>query len=172
MTLTADVLYVTPEVSAIYYMDVDLANSALEQLAQEQYMISEEWKEDHFVGTYTTQNDNTTVFTTLPYDDGWKIYIDGNEIEYEKALDALISFEITSAGEHTLEMKYAPKTFTLGLAISILSLMLFVAIVIFEKPLLIIRDKLLIRSTADEEMVDDNNIDDVEEESPNEQVEE
>lgn len=172
MTLTADVLYVTPEVSAIYYMDVDLANSALEQLAQEQYMISEEWKEDHFVGTYTTQNDNTTVFTTLPYDEGWKIYIDGNEIEYDKALDALISFEITSAGEHTLEMKYAPKTFTLGLAISILSLMLFVAIAIFEKPLLIIRDKLLIRSTADEETVDDNNIDDVEEESQNEQVEE
>ena len=91
---------------------------------------------------------------------------------YTKALDALISFEITSAGEHTLEMKYAPKTFTLGLAISILSLMLFVAIVIFEKPLLIIRDKLFAKSTAEEERVDDNNNDDVEAESPNEQVEE
>ena len=151
MTLTADVLYVTPEVSSIYYMDVELAESALDQLAEEQYMISEDWQEDHFVGTYTTQNDTTTVLTTLPYDEGWKIYVDGNEIEYTNALDALISFEIEGAGEHTVEMKYAPKTFTLGLAISLLSLALFVIIMIFEKPLSIIRDKVLAASSSKEE---------------------
>ena len=40
-------------------------------------------------------------------------------------------------------MKYAPKTFTLGLAISILSAILFTIIVIFEKPLAIIRNKIV-----------------------------
>ncbi len=135
MTLTADVLYVTPAVSAIYYMDVELTKSVLAELASEQYAISDEWKDDHFTGTYTTANDNTTVLTTLPYDEGWKIYVDGTEIECTKALGALISFEIEKAGEHTLELKYAPKTFTLGLTVSILSLALFIIVCIFEKPL-------------------------------------
>ena len=151
MTLTADVLYVTPNLHSIYYMDVEKAESALEQLAEEQYVISGDWKEHHFIGTYTTNNDNTTVLTTLPYDEGWKIYLDGEEIDYTIALDALISFEIEDAGEHTLEMKYAPKTFTLGLAISILSAILFTIIVIFEKPLAIIRTKIVEKISSTDE---------------------
>ena len=73
--------------------------------------------------------------TTLPYDEGWKIYVDGEEIEYTKALEAVIAFNIDDAGEHSIEFKYAPKTFTLGLTISVLSLGLFIFIVLFEKPL-------------------------------------
>ena len=154
MTLTADVLYVTPNLHSIYYMDVETAETALEQLAEEQYIIEDGWKEHHFVGTYTTNNDNTTVLTTLPYDEGWKIYLDGKEIDYTITLDALITFEIEDAGEHTLEMKYAPKTFTLGLAISILSAILFTIIVIFEKPLAYIRNTIVEKLSSTEE---DNN---------------
>ncbi len=135
MTLKADVLYVTPNVNSVYYIDVELAKDALSDLAKEQMEISEDWKEHHITGTYVTGNDATTVFTTLPYDEGWKVYVDGKEIEYNKALEAVIAFNIDSAGEHTVEFKYAPKTFTLGLTISLLSLGLFIFIIIFEKPL-------------------------------------
>lgn len=135
MTLSADVLYVTPDVDSIYYMDVELAEDALSNLASEQMIISDEWSDDHIMGTYTTSENNTTVLTTLPYDEGWKIYVDGEQIEYSKTLDALITFTIESAGEHSVEFKYAPTSFTLGLAISILSLVLFIFIIIFEKPL-------------------------------------
>ena len=148
MNLNADVLYVTPNVAAIYYMDVKLVESSLGELALEQYEISEEWKEHHFKGTYTTANHNTTVLTTLPYDEGWKVFIDGEEIEYTKALGALITFEIEGAGVHTLELKYAPKTFTLGMIVSILSLVLFILIWIFEKPILEVIAKMLRKKKA------------------------
>lgn len=161
MNLTADVLYVTPEVNSIYYMDVNLAESALEQLAEEQYEISDDWKEHHFKGTYSTSDELTTVLTTLPYDEGWKIYVDGNEIEYSNALDALIAFEIEGAGVHTLEMKYAPKTFTLGLTVSVLSLLLFVFIMLFEKPLALIWDKIIAsRSSENNEDTEDTEAED------------
>lgn len=135
MTLKADVLYTIPNVSSVYYIDLDLAQDTLSDLAQEQMIISDDWKEHHITGTYFTENDKTTVFTTLPYDEGWKLYVDGEETDYVKALSAVIAFNIDTAGEHTIEFKYSPKTFTLGLAISILSLGLFIFIVIFEKPL-------------------------------------
>lgn len=142
MTLKADVLYVTPNVSSVYYMDIELAETALSQLATEQMEISEDWSEDHITGTYTTSAENTTVFTTLPYDEGWKVFVDGEQIEYIKALEAVIAFEINGVGEHTVEFKYAPKTFTLGLTISLLSLVLFILIIMFEKPLAIVWNRI------------------------------
>jgi uncharacterized membrane protein YfhO len=138
MTLKADVLYVTPEISSVYYIDTELAESALAELASEQMNISEDWKEHHITGTYVTSTDNATVMTTLPYDEGWKVLVDGIEVEYTKALNAVIAFNIEDAGEHTVEFKYAPKTFTLGLTISIMSACLFILIMVFEKPLSIV----------------------------------
>jgi uncharacterized membrane protein YfhO len=138
MTLKADVLYVTPEISSVYYIDKELAESALAELASEQMNISEDWKEHHITGTYVTSTDNATVMTTLPYDEGWKVLVDGIEVEYTKALNAVIAFNIEDAGEHTVEFKYAPKTFTLGLTISIMSACLFILIMVFEKPLSIV----------------------------------
>jgi uncharacterized membrane protein YfhO len=163
MSLKSDVLYVTPEVASIYYMDVDNAKAALTQLATEQYVISDNWKEDDFIGTYATLSNNTTVLTSLPYDEGWKIYVDGSEIEYKKALDALIAFEIEDAGEHTVRFKYAPKTFTLGLTISILSTILFIMIIIIEKPLSAILLKAFSPSSkADQDILNNTPIDDEE----------
>ncbi len=135
ISLKADVLYVTPKVNSIYYMDTELVEQALSSLSKEQLVFSDGWKDDHIIGTYTTANENTTVFTTIPYDEGWKIYVDGEKVEYTEALDALISFNIDSAGEHDIELVYAPTSFTLGLTITILSAVLFVLIIIFEKPL-------------------------------------
>lgn len=151
MTLSADVLYVTPDVAPIYYMNVEMAKDALSALASEQYEVSEGWKEDDFIGTYTTNNDVTTVLTTLPYDEGWKIYVDGEEIEYTKALNALIAFEINGHGEHSVRLKYAPKTFTLGLAVSVLSALLFVIIIVFEKPLNVVLSKMVSLEKAKED---------------------
>jgi uncharacterized membrane protein YfhO len=163
MSLKSDVLYVTPEVASIYYMDVDNAKAALTQLATEQYVISDNWKEDDFIGTYATLSNNTTVLTSLPYDEGWKIYVDGSEIEYKKALDALIAFEIEDAGEHTVRFKYAPKTFTLGLTISILSTILFIMIIIIEKPLsAILLNAFSPSSKADQDILNNTPIDDEE----------
>ncbi len=135
MSLKADVLYVTTLKNAVYYMDTELAKSALSKLASEQLVVSDDWSEDHITGTYTTTGESSAVLTTIPYDEGWKIYVDGEKVEYTKALGALIAFTIEGEGEHEIEFRYAPITFTLGLTVSLLSLALFVFIIIFEKPL-------------------------------------
>ena len=142
-------------------MDVESAKDALVQLAGEQFKIADDWKEDDFKGTYTTNTESTTVLTTLPYDEGWKLYVDGEPAEYTKALGALIAFEIEGAGEHTVRLKYAPKTFTLGLTVSILSTALFVLIIILEKPLREILSKMF-PSKEESEDVSEHENDDVE----------
>ena len=72
------------------------------------------------------------MLVTIPYDEGWHIKIDGEEIEYFESLDSLIGFNV-GMGEHTVEITYMPKAFSLGLAVSVVSLALFILIIIFEK---------------------------------------
>ncbi len=93
-----------------------------------QAIIEEGFSDDNLEGTIKTTKASQTILTTLPYDEGWHIYIDGEEIEYRETLDALIAFDIDNAGEHTLKMTYRSTPFVLGLVISVLGIILFFGI--------------------------------------------
>lgn len=74
-------------------------------------------------------NDSGILFTSIPYDKGWKVYIDDKKvIPYDKTDDngkySLLAFPI-EAGYHTLEFNYLPKGFILGILISSISLFIF-----------------------------------------------
>ena len=56
-------------------------------------------------------------------------------MEITEALDALISFEIEDAGEHTLRFKYRSSAFKYGIIITVASLAGFILIIIFEDKL-------------------------------------
>lgn len=90
------------------------------------------FEEDRIEGTVTTAEDGTVMLTTIPYDEGWHITVDGEEIEYSKALDSLISFKLDS-GEHTIVMRYMSKEFKTGAAVSLSGIFLFILICVADK---------------------------------------
>ena len=103
----------------------------MERLSAEQYRI-EEYTESHFEGTITTSDAGETVLTTIPYDEGWQVYVDGEKVEITKAVNALVAFDIESAGTHTLELVYSPKIVNLGALISLGSVLIFAALILGE----------------------------------------
>ena len=135
MTLDADVLYVKQDVDAVYQLDFDEFKSAFARLAQTGYDTGEDWKPTRFSGKVTTSSDSQLMLTSLTFDEGWKIRVDGKPVETEKTLGALISYRIEGAGEHTVTMVYRPNVLVFGNIVSIASLLLFILIIIFEKPL-------------------------------------
>lgn len=135
MTLDADVLYVKQNVDTLFYLDMEAVEAALGKLAEEQLQIDDGWKNTHFTGSVTTSRDDRMILTTLTYDKGWKITVDGEPVETYKALDALVAFDIPTAGTHRIEMVYRPTPLVLGAAVSIVSLVLFILVIILEKPL-------------------------------------
>ena len=64
---------------------------------------------------------NKTIILSIPYDDNWKIMANEEEINYFKAYNGLIGFNIFN-DSHVI-MEYVPKGFKLGLIISLISLM-------------------------------------------------
>ena len=132
---TRDEFYTKMDDSFIYYVDKELLNTVMSEIKENEMIIDADYKEDDIPGTITTANDDQLILTTIPYDEGWDVYVDGKKVEITKALDSLISFRIDDAGEHSIRFKYRSTPFKLGGCISIVSISVFALIIIFEKKL-------------------------------------
>lgn len=109
----------------IYYLDEEMFHDAVNELRQEPLEI-ESFKEDHIKGTVTAKEDGI-LFTTISWEPGWKIYVDGVKTEPVELVDALIGVPVT-AGTHTIEMKFFPKGMALGIVLSIFGVLVLVVI--------------------------------------------
>ena len=109
----------------IYLLDVDAYKSWIEEIRKSQMEIITYKKDDYIKGKVNVTEDRTTLFTSIPYDEGWKVYVDGKKVKYNKLLTAFIGIDLES-GEHIIEFKYLPKGFILGCIISFMTLIITV----------------------------------------------
>ena len=133
LTLSQGDLYLKQDSEYFYYIDNEVFEDAFARLkANPQYVIDEGFEQSHLTGTISTEKDSQTIFTTIPYDKGWHIIVDGKEVETYEVMNALVAFDIEGAGDHTLEMRYFPTEYKLGLTISAVGIIIFIAIMIIE----------------------------------------
>ncbi len=102
-------------------------SEAIDALSENQLVISS-YSESAFSGTADV-SEGGVMFTSIPYDKGWKVTVDGHETETFKLGDALLGFNIAS-GEHSVKFEYTPSGMTAGVIVSILSLLFFAAVCI------------------------------------------
>lgn len=57
------------------------------------------------------------LFTTIPWDQGWSAWVDGERVTPVRAADAFVALELPP-GEHTVELRFFPKGLAAGLAVS------------------------------------------------------
>lgn len=113
--LEKDGIHIKRNVDYFYTMDRAIYERLIATLSAGGYRVSE-CTEDRFSGTITVNEGFETVLTTIPYDKGWKITVDGEEIEGYETLDALLAFDLP-AGEHTLTLRYMPDEYILAFSI-------------------------------------------------------
>lgn len=75
---------------------------------------------DKIKGSITAEKESV-MFTTIPFDGGWKIYIDGVETEVIKLCDYFCSAMIPE-GSHEIEFRYTVPGIKAGFVLSLLSL--------------------------------------------------
>ena len=110
--------------SPVWYFDSEKFTEAFETLlGAPQLKIDDGWTDDRLTGTISTKNENSAILTTIPYDSGWRIYVDGERVDSYKCLDALMAFDIETSGEHTVELKYRPTVYIIGMAVSVISIL-------------------------------------------------
>ena len=141
LTLTKDDLYILADQNFFWYLDEEVFCDALTRLSACGFEI-EKYTEDSFEGTITVTYDRETIFTTIPYDSGWQVYIDGQKVETYETLDAVLAFD-TTAGTHSLKMVYRSSAMTLGNALTLIGIAILALIMIFEKKLAAIYCKIM-----------------------------
>ena len=82
------------------------------------------WEDDHLEGVIGA-GDGGTLFLSIPYEEGWKVSVDGSPVETRKVLGAFLGIEL-SPGSHTVTMDYFPKGLKEGALLSAAALVLFV----------------------------------------------
>ena len=80
-----------------------------------------DYKDGYVKGDVTVTADKTLLYTSIPYDEGWTLKVDGKDCEYIKILNGFIGVELEE-GQHNIEFKYKLPGFKVGLSISIISL--------------------------------------------------
>ncbi len=137
VTIASDsnMLYLISEQTVFWYVDQAALDDAMSRLAEGNFVIDADYSENHFTGKINVPAGASTVFTTIPYDEGWNVYVDGKPVEIKQTLDALVAFDITE-GEHKIELHYFNDFHKWGTVISLCSLAVTVGIFILDFKLL------------------------------------
>lgn len=102
------------------------------QILSENMLKVEEFDDGYVYGTIDMP-ERKTMFTSIPYDKGWKVLVDGEEVEYYPIAEAFIGVDMTP-GLHTVEMIYIPVGLKLGIIISVGAwLILILGCVLYSK---------------------------------------
>lgn len=114
----------------VYQANEELLRQGIEKLSKGGIAVSD-YSDTEIKGTFTAENDSV-FYTSIPYDGGWKVYIDGEEAEVTPLKNAVVCVPVT-AGSHEIRFKYCPPGFAAGAAITVGSVIVFASIWILEK---------------------------------------
>ena len=123
-------LYMLTDCNIFYYVDYELLGQIVEQLRSQELVTDPSSTDGKITGTMHIEEDNTFVFTSIAYDAGWRVYIDGKRVSTYETADALLSFR-ADAGDHVVKLKYLPDCFVLGLILTIGASIFFILVCVF-----------------------------------------
>lgn len=112
-----------------YSYDGNLYSKIHEQLNKEVFNITN-FEDTNIKGNVTTQNGGL-LFTSINYDEGWSVYIDGKKSKIQSINGAFIGVDIPS-GTHDIEFKFTPKGLIPGCIISFISLAILITLIFLD----------------------------------------
>ena len=109
----------------VYRFDYN-ALRELQDVLQDESLELTSWKDTELSGTITTETGGV-MMTSIPYDPGWKIFVDGVETDITEVKDTFLGVELTP-GTHTIGLRFMPQGLVLGGLITALSLAMLLVI--------------------------------------------
>ncbi|MHC5228304.1 YfhO family protein [Enterococcus sp. LJL99] len=104
------------------FLNVNNFKSTIDQIKKNEVFIETN-------GRKATANVNLTneqvLFTTIPYDKGWSIYVDGNKVDTPVFKDAFLTVPL-SKGKHTIKFVFLPQGFKIGCSLFLICIIGFV----------------------------------------------
>lgn len=114
----------------VYGMDQAAWDRAYETLSDECLQTQEHG--DTFIKGHITAKEDGVFLTSIPYEKGWTIKVDGKEQEIDPLADALIAVPV-KAGEHSIELVYFPDGFMPGIFVSLCGIGILISLCFVQR---------------------------------------
>ncbi len=115
-----------------YNIDETIFNKGFNRLSKYQVLV-EEFEDTRIKGRFTAPRD-CLVYTSIPYDKGWLVYVDGEKVSEENIVSlgsALLAVKVKE-GTHEIELKYEVPGLLGGIMISVVTVGLILAFTLFN----------------------------------------
>lgn len=91
--------------------------------------------EDNYIKGKVVATTDSLLYTSIPYDKGWQVFIDGKAVDGESIVkigQSLIGVDIEK-GIHEIEFKYQARGLKIGLLVSAFTLLIILAVIFLNK---------------------------------------
>lgn len=107
----------------VYSLNEKLFEEGMELLRDEIFEITK-YESTEIEGTVEAYDDGV-FYTSIPFEAGWTLYVDGVKTEITPFENALIAVKLTE-GKHDIRLTYSPEGFKVGVVISVIGLVIFI----------------------------------------------
>ncbi|KRN29708.1 hypothetical protein IV38_GL000596 [Lactobacillus selangorensis] len=104
----------------LYQFQLSTFDAGIAKLKQHPLKISH-FSNNKITGTITTTKQQPLLMTTIPYNQGWHLKVDGKAVATKRVFKMFLAAKL-KPGHHQIELTYWPPYLTLGMVISLLSL--------------------------------------------------
>jgi uncharacterized membrane protein YfhO len=89
-----------------------------------------DYSDTKITGEITIPNNQDILFTSIPYDENWKLKVDGMKADYQK-MGGFIAIEL-SKGKHKIQLEYSPKYLYISVGVSVISLLAYLGLTFYN----------------------------------------
>lgn len=104
----------------LYEFDQTSYNHMFDKLKKNEFQV-DSINKNRFDGHLTVRKNTQELITTIPYEPGWTVQVDGTNKKIKKVMGAFVGMELTP-GEHKITFSYHVPLIRIGLVISIIGL--------------------------------------------------
>lgn len=117
---------------AIYAMllNEDVYNRQMQTLHANEMQV-EKFTDTKVTGTLSAPREGA-VMTSIVYDKGWTVKVDGKKVKTYAIANSMLSFDV-SRGQHTITMTFFPTGLLLGIVLFVLGVVAFVFLLLLKK---------------------------------------
>ena len=111
----------------VYFEDEGILQQYAAKVQQQEVAFQHKFDDNITIQCNNTKEENSYMLCTIPYDAGWNVTVDGKKAEVFTTLGNYMLFEITP-GEHVIELKFIPQGLYIGIAVSVVTILLLLLI--------------------------------------------
>ncbi len=131
LELKSDPVYIMTGQKYFFSLDTELFKETFSKIAEGNMEITS-FEDDYIEGKVNVKDGQSLLYTSIVFDEGWIVKVDGEEKELIMTNDSLLAVEITP-GEHEITMQYLPDCYTTGSKLSVVGLIAFVGAVVLDE---------------------------------------